>query len=192
VSAVAAAQPQEAVGQDPAFEEDIEFVPHNLRQVGGACSGPGRRPAPAGAAGQWLAREAAEVVNSDGLKPRATAQSPCVPLTWVCPLLRGYLRGPVCLCDRPLRGSGFKASYVADGSTAVRRLRDQDARQPTLKSGCWIAAFRLLTVTDTSGRSPTAASRAPGSTRRFDCATSFNSKARLGVRRTMPPKTLGS
>jgi hypothetical protein len=38
VSAVAAAQPQEAVGQDRAFEEGIELVPHKLRQVGTGCS----------------------------------------------------------------------------------------------------------------------------------------------------------
>ena len=38
VAAVAAAQPQEAVGQDAAFEEGVEFVLHELRQVG-TCGG---------------------------------------------------------------------------------------------------------------------------------------------------------
>jgi len=33
------------------------------------------------------------VVTSDVLKPRAAAQSPCVPPTCGCPLLRGHLRG---------------------------------------------------------------------------------------------------
>ena len=32
--AVAAAQPQEAVGQDAAFEEGVELVLHKLRQIG--------------------------------------------------------------------------------------------------------------------------------------------------------------
>ena len=76
---VAAAQAQEAVGQDAAFEEGVELVLHELRQVGagsvfglgeegrgvllnrsgtawsapggGARSGPEHGPAPAGAAG---------------------------------------------------------------------------------------------------------------------------------------------
>ena len=56
-------------------------------------------------------------------------------------------RRPRCICDRPLRGDEFTAAYVAGGSTAARRVRDQDARQPTLKSGFWTAAIRLLTVT---------------------------------------------
>ena len=34
VAAVAAAQPQEAVGQDAAFEEGVELVLHRSRQVG--------------------------------------------------------------------------------------------------------------------------------------------------------------
>ena len=34
VAAVAAAQPQEAVGQDAAFEEGVELVLHELRQIG--------------------------------------------------------------------------------------------------------------------------------------------------------------
>jgi len=34
VSAVTAAQAQEAVGQEPAVEKGVELVPHKLRQVG--------------------------------------------------------------------------------------------------------------------------------------------------------------
>ena len=34
VPAVAATQPQEAVGQDAAFEESVELILHKLRQVG--------------------------------------------------------------------------------------------------------------------------------------------------------------
>jgi hypothetical protein len=37
VPAVAAAQPQEAVGQHAALEEGIELIPHKLRQVGAGC-----------------------------------------------------------------------------------------------------------------------------------------------------------
>ena len=37
MAAVAAAQPQEAVGQDAAFEERVEFVFDELRQVGAGC-----------------------------------------------------------------------------------------------------------------------------------------------------------
>ena len=64
------------------------------------------------------------MVSSDGLKPRAAPQSPCVPPTSVCPLLRGPLRGPRYLCDRPLRGDEFRAAYVADGSRLASRGRD--------------------------------------------------------------------
>jgi hypothetical protein len=39
----------------------------------------GRRPAPAGAAGQWLARKAPELVTTDGLRPRVVPQSFSVP-----------------------------------------------------------------------------------------------------------------
>ena len=46
----------------------------------------------------------------------------------------------------------FSRSDVRIGSTAARRFRDQDARQPTLKSGLWTAAIRLLTVTANSCR----------------------------------------
>ena len=46
----------------------------------------------------------------------------------------------------------FSRSDVRIGSTAARRFRDQDARQPTLKSGFWTAAIRLLTVTAISCR----------------------------------------
>ena len=86
MAAVAAAQAQEAVGQDAAFEEGVELGFDELRQVGSGsvfglgeddrgvllyqavqrglfravalASGQRRHPAPAGAAGQWLAREA--------------------------------------------------------------------------------------------------------------------------------------
>ena len=37
VPAVAAAQPQEAVGKDAAFEKGVELVLHKLRQVGTGC-----------------------------------------------------------------------------------------------------------------------------------------------------------
>ena len=132
------------MGQEAAFEKGVELVLDELQQVcagcglkparrrwrraaapggtawfvwgGGARSGPGCHPAPAAAAGRWLARDASEVVTSDGLKPRATPQSPCVPPTSACPLLRGHLRGPRCLCDRPLLGGDFTAANVADGS----------------------------------------------------------------------------
>lgn len=56
---------------------------------------------------------------SDGLKPRAQPQSPCVPPTCVCSLLRGHLRGPLCSRDRPLRGDEFVTANVAEGSKAV-------------------------------------------------------------------------
>ncbi len=50
VPAVAAAQPQEAVGQDAAFELGVELVPHKLRQVGASStprpSSPTPTPAP--------------------------------------------------------------------------------------------------------------------------------------------------
>ena len=146
VAAVAAAQSQEAVREDAAFEEGVELVFDELRQIGaglslslreegrrvllhrsgtawsvpgdGARSGPGRHPAPAGAAGQWLAREAPEVVSPHGLKPCAAPQSPRVPPTCVCPLLRGHLRGPRWICDRPLRGAELNAAYVSSGSVA--------------------------------------------------------------------------
>jgi len=59
------------------------------------------------------------VVTSDGLKPYAAAQSPCVPPTCGCPLLRGHLRGPRGLCDRLLRGDEFTAAYVAEASASA-------------------------------------------------------------------------
>ena len=37
MAAVTAAQAQEAVGQDAAFEEGVELVLHELRQVGSGC-----------------------------------------------------------------------------------------------------------------------------------------------------------
>lgn len=118
VAAVATAQAQEAVGQDAAFEEGVELVLHELRQVcagsvfrperrtsrraaaqsgtawsvpgGGVRSGQGCHPAPAGAANRWLAREAPEMVSPHGLKPCATPQSPSVPPTDVCPQARAH------------------------------------------------------------------------------------------------------
>ncbi len=93
VAAVAAAQAQEAVGEDAALQEGVELVPHELRQVGAslglslldegrgvlaapggtawsvpggdARSGPGRHPAPDGAAGRSLARWAADADDAD-------------------------------------------------------------------------------------------------------------------------------
>jgi len=108
VAAVATAQAQEAVGQDAAFEEGVELVLDELRQVCAgsvfglseerrgvllhkavqrglfravAFGGQGCHPAPAGAAGRWLAREAAEVVSLHSLKPCPAPQSPLVPPT---------------------------------------------------------------------------------------------------------------
>jgi len=72
------------------------------------------------------------VVTSDVLKPCAAPQSPCVPPTCGCPLLREHLRGPWCLCDRLLRGDEFTAANVADGSKGmVRGVQERSlARQP--------------------------------------------------------------
>ena len=54
-----------------------------------------------------------------GLKSLDLApQSPFVPPTCVCPLLRGLLRGPRYGSDRPLRGDEFEAADAADGSVA--------------------------------------------------------------------------
>lgn len=53
----------------------------------------GHLPAPAAAAGRWLAREAPEVLTSDGLKSRAASQSLRRLRTGVCPPLRGLRRG---------------------------------------------------------------------------------------------------
>ncbi len=64
----------------------------------------------------------AEVVTSDGLKPRAAPQSPFVPPTCGCPLLRGHLREPKCLCDRPLRGRRVQGSICRCGSKAALRF----------------------------------------------------------------------
>ena len=51
-------------------------------------------------------------MTSDGLKPRAAPQSPCVPPTSVCPLLRGHLRGPRWIRGRPLQGDEFTAPFA--------------------------------------------------------------------------------
>ena len=82
------------------------------------------------------------MVTSDGLKPCAAPQSPCVPPTSICPLLRGHLRGPRGLCDRLLRGDEFTGSYVAEGSTAAGRLADLDARLRSFELNCQAADIR--------------------------------------------------
>ena len=53
------------------------------------------------------------------------------------------------LCGRP-----FDGPSVWIGSAAASRFHDRDARQPTLKPGCWTAAFRLLTVPAIRSRWP--------------------------------------
>jgi len=66
------------------------------------------------------------VVTSDVLKPRAAAQSSCVPPTCGCPLLRGHLRGPRGLCGT-FAGFGAvdadivyaKLSAMAEGAATV-------------------------------------------------------------------------
>ena len=95
---------------------------------GGARGEQGRHPAPTGAAGQWLAREAPEVVSLHGLKPRAAPQSPCMPPTGVCPLLRGLLQGAAYGSERPLRGDEFRTANVGSGSGA--RLRALEKQSP--------------------------------------------------------------
>ena len=85
------------MGQDAAFEEGVELILEELRQVGassvfgladercgvllqeagsrglfragGARGGPRRRSEPAAAAGRWLAREAPKVVSLHRRKP---------------------------------------------------------------------------------------------------------------------------
>ena len=117
VAAFAAVQPQETVGQDAAFEKGVELVFDEARQLrsgtglgvgdeagrmllhqavqgrsargGAARSGAGRRPAPSGAVGRRLAREAPEVVSSDGLK---LAHGVAIALSGA------YLRVPACRC----------------------------------------------------------------------------------------------
>jgi Recombinase zinc beta ribbon domain len=75
------------------LEEGRDMLLHQAWSArGGRARGdPGRHPAPAGAAGQWLAREAPEVVTSDGLKPGSELQSHCGPPTCVCPPRWGHL-----------------------------------------------------------------------------------------------------
>ena len=51
---------------------------------GGTRSGPARHPAPVGAAAPWLARDAPEVVTSDGLKFRPASESLGGPPTYGC------------------------------------------------------------------------------------------------------------
>jgi len=112
VAAVAAAQAQEAVGQDAAFEEGVELVFDEMRQVGPGghlCLGDegsgvllhqavqrglfravtlvmdrGAIRRPAGAAGRWLARQAPEAVSPHGLKPCTASESLRLPPTRGC------------------------------------------------------------------------------------------------------------
>ena len=85
---------------------------------GDARSGPGRHPAPDGADGQWLTREAPEMVSPHGLKPRAAFQSKTVPPTRVSPLRRDLLPAFRHGSHPPLRGDAFRAADVASGSIA--------------------------------------------------------------------------
>ena len=120
VAVVAMTQAQEGVNQDAALMKGFDLAldqPRQPRQPrpqsaqtrsrraaasggkswsvpgGGARSRPGRHSAPAWTAGRWLACEAPKGVSPHGLKPRLTPQSPAVPPTCVCPVLRGHLRG---------------------------------------------------------------------------------------------------
>ena len=76
---------------------------------------------------------------------------------------------------------------VVDGSTAARRVRDQDARQPTLKSGFWTAAIRLLTVTAISGPSRRTRKFLPSAPEkgRIPAASSNLSSAQPGHKRSL-------
>jgi len=58
---------------------------------------------------------------------------------------------------RPLFVDASLDRYFRFGSTTAEPFRDQDVLQPTLRSGRWTAAFRLLTVKASSKRSPRAA-----------------------------------
>jgi len=68
------------------------------------------------------------VVSLHGLKPRAAPQSPCMPPTGVCPLLRGLLQGAAYGSERPLRGDEFRTANVGSGSGA--RLRALEKQSP--------------------------------------------------------------
>ena len=131
------------------------------------CSGRWRRPAPRSqhrAAARWLARETPELVTSDGLKRRTAPQLPCVPPACVCPMLRGHLRGPWCLRDRPLRGDDSRTANVADGSLAARRASCSNHRwTPTagmrMDLILWLerTGERLSSVQNSSARHTSAA-----------------------------------
>ena len=43
-------------------------------------------------------------------------QPPVVATYLYMPTHWGYLLGPWCICERPLRGGEFTTAYVADGS----------------------------------------------------------------------------
>lgn len=111
-----------------------------VAERGGARSEPGRRPAPAGAAGQWHAREAPVVVTSDGLRPGVAPHSLRVAPACRWPTLRGHLRGPRYEYDRPLRGEQFRAAMslmgralpIADASYPVVQLGRQLSGRPAL------------------------------------------------------------
>ena len=79
---------------------------------GSVRSGPGCHPAPVGAVGRWLAREASSVVSPHGLKPCATPQSPSLAPTDVCPQSRGPQRRPVWGAGRRLRGGAGRGGSV--------------------------------------------------------------------------------
>ena len=146
MTAVAAAQLQEAMSLYVTCDEGVELVFDELRQVGaGSVFGLGkegrgvllhqavkrglfravtlvvnwgavRRPR---IVGRWLARESPEVVSSHGFKPRATPRSPCAPPTGACPPLQGLLRGLRFGSDQQLRGDGFRIADVSEESKAV-------------------------------------------------------------------------
>jgi len=97
------------------------------------------------------------MVTSDVLKPRAAPQSPCLPPTSACPLLRGPLRGPRCLSDWLLRGDEFTAAYVADGSLAASRLANLSAGLRSLELDRRAADIRENPGSASSCRSPPAA-----------------------------------
>jgi hypothetical protein len=119
-AAVCAAQAQEAVGKDAAFEEGVELVFDELRQVapgGHLClgdEGGGVLLHQAVQRGQF--RAVTLVVDRCAIR-----RPPGLPADG-CPRLLGHLLGPRCSSDGPLRGDEFTAAYVADGSAAPARL----------------------------------------------------------------------
>ena len=72
------------------------------------------------------------MVSPHGLKPCAAPQSPEVPPTYVSPQLRGHLRGPRWICDRPLRGDEFGSGCDRNGSRApVQTVTERSVAQLT-------------------------------------------------------------